>query len=235
MNENPSWNSTEDDSALHLHRSFESVPVTLGEPGSAQFVLGPFSFDQPVALTRIGLRLGEKTNVHHLIVYRQEKFLAGKKGILHGREVSECCHAENVVFAWAKSVRSNATKVFQTETSTGFLLESPPNKEKYLYMEAHFEPAETLSFPVKESIRLDVGYIPLPQGGSISPLSVGVMYATHLLLQPNRHDVQVCVSCKLSHDLTVTAFRNHAHTAARLLGKCFQSKKCVCAVLEPLA
>ena len=208
-------------SKLH-YRTFESVPVTLPNRDSVHLVLGPFRFDEAVALKDFELELKPDTCLHHIIVYRSRAFVAGKDGVLGVQDEENCCRPENVVYAWSKSTRSSSTKVFSTAPDTAFLIASPPNLEKFLYFAVHFEPFHRSTAVLRESIKLKVGYLPLSSPRTaVSPLSVGVIYADRINLPPNKADVQVCVSCKLSRDLTVTAYRNHAHSAARLLGTCF--------------
>lgn len=207
--------------ASHRNQQFHTistVSVQLTQGKSQRHIFGPFKFSSAVALTAFQPLLPPLSYVHHLVVHRSDTAYK-TNGLLNNKQASQCCSLpNNIIYAWAKTQLTNRTDLFTTYPGTGFILNTPPQTESVLYIEGHFEPPATSS--PTASLGLSVGFVSLDSTESYKPLAIGLMYASYLHIKQNTHDSQVCVKCKVNFDLNVIAFRNHAHLAARTIGKC---------------
>jgi len=208
-------------------------PMRHPHPGTNMVFFGPLRFKSGPVFATAFQPIVDVGIVHHMVVYKSKQVF-GAEAQPRYRHFGDIFRDQDpvtlVLFAWARTGQPEALK-FEVVEGAGFWL-GPGTDAEEIYLNVHFEvPEEAIQDrkEIKAGLRI-FSFSKTPQQverwrhcydssedcSEEQGVAVHVLNQWHFTLPPQRMDIDVTYSCKLSRDIILYAYRNHGHSAGRM-------------------
>eukprot|EP00924_Labyrinthula_sp_SR-Ha-C_P008442 snap_masked-scaffold_11-processed-gene-12.52-mRNA-1 protein AED:1.00 eAED:1.00 QI:0/-1/0/0/-1/1/1/0/368 len=207
-----------DDQVQGELKTFMTAPISFNIVKSENRLYGPIDPGSLGVINSLQLQFNPaESDLHHMIIYagefiHSEAYLANEPAKWHSPSVA---HLQETLFAYAHNqeevgVGNDVINNFTLPNDVAFFI-----GKKKIFLECHFEVKEIQQKVKRNVFTLGLSLVGGKEASYLNPVGVSVLYRDRLKLPSGKEDVRACMKAKAVNDVTIFAFRTHAHSAGR--------------------
>ncbi len=196
------------------------------KPGVHNICYGPFQFDSKARAIKGWQPAVDMRIVHHMIIYGAKRGDVAAEAVLrkhpNGKLNPRGCWGNHpIIYSWARvGQRDTGAIGMLLPDGHGFAVNGDEGLQlDYFYITLHYQNVDDPAHNYKARTVEDksgVYALTLPST-PMHPVKIDILMAVDIDIPPKRKSYPVCSICKVHEDMTVLAYRNHAHRLARLI------------------
>lgn len=190
-------------------RIFYTEPLPDPKIGENLIWYGPFNFYDTGMITSFK-PVVNISFVHHMVVYKSKSVWDSPPKFLKWDEKpDDTKHPNSVVYAWARTGQKTPIP-FKFPYNKGIMV-GPDTDVQSIYLNIHYELDKST---VNDKITAGLEY-KFKKKDNEGSMAVQILAESEFKLPPGEKDITVRHKCEITKNVTLYAFRNHAHMAGR--------------------